>query len=60
LRDLENLDVQLVSHGQASESINGSNPFKLELVVLPNLEPTFALEESMALPTVDVVEVLVG
>ena len=58
LRGLENLDLQLVSYGQASKNINGSNSFKLELVVLYDLGPIFVLEESMELPTVDVMKVL--
>ena len=58
MRELKNLDVQLVLYGQASEIIHGSNPFKLEPVVLRNLGLTFAIEESMSLPAVDVVEVL--
>jgi len=37
LRGLDNLGVQLVSHGQASKNINGSNSFKLEHVVLHDL-----------------------
>ena len=37
LRGLDNLGVQLVSHGQASKNINGSNSFKLEHVMLHDL-----------------------
>ena len=59
LREHENLDVQLVSHGQASESNNESNSLKLALVVLHDLRSTSTFEESIELLVVDVVEVLV-
>ena len=58
LRGLENLDVQLVSHGQASKNINGSNSFGLELVVLCDRGPTFVFEESMELQAVNIVKIL--
>ena len=58
LRGLENLGVQLMSHGQASKNINGSNYFKLEPVVLHDLGPKFAFKESMEPLAVDVMEVL--
>jgi len=58
LRELENVDVQLVSHGQASKNIKRSNFFKLQPVVLPDLGPTFAFEESKELPAVNVVKIL--
>jgi len=48
----------LKSYGQASKNINGSNSFKLEPVVLYNLGPIFIFEESMELPTVDVMKVV--
>jgi len=59
LTGLENLDVQLVSHGKASKNINGSNSFKLAPTVLQDLGPTSVFVESMELPAVDVVKILV-
>ena len=53
------MDVQLVSHRQASKNINGSNSFKLESIVLRDLGLTFIFEESMELPTIDVIKILV-
>jgi len=41
--------------GQASKNINGSSSSKLEPVVLHDLPPTCAFEESMKLPVVNVV-----
>jgi len=41
--------------GQASKNINGSNSSELEPVVLHDLRPTCAFEESMKLPVVNVV-----
>ena len=40
--------------GQASKNINGSNSSELEPVVLHDLRPAFAFEESMELPVIDV------
>jgi len=58
LRGLENLGVQLLTNGQASKIINGSNSFKFEHVLLLDLGPTFAFEESMELRIVDVMKIL--
>jgi len=58
LRGLENLGIQLVSHAQAPKKINGSNSFKFEPIVLHDLGPTFAFEESMKLPTIALVKIL--
>jgi len=52
------LGVQLLTHGQASKNVNGSNSFKLEHVILRDPGSTFAFEESMELPIVDVVKIL--
>ena len=57
LRELEKLDVQLVSHGQAYKNINGFNSFKLEPIVVHNLGSTFVFEESIELPAVDVIKI---
>jgi len=52
------LGVQLLKHGQPSKNINGSNSFKFEHVVLSDLGPKFAFEESIELLIVDVVKML--
>ena len=41
--------------GQASKNIKGSNSSELEPVILHDLRPTCAFEESMELPAVNVV-----
>jgi len=41
--------------GQASTNINGSNSSELEPVVLHDLRQTFAFEESIELPVINVV-----
>jgi len=57
-RRLENLNVPLVSYGQASKNINGFNSFNLEPLVLYDLGPIFVFEESMELLTVDIMKVV--
>jgi len=58
LRGLENLGVQLLTHGQVSKNINEYNSFKFQHVLLCDPGPTFALEKSIELPIVDVVKIL--